>query len=447
MLYPLRNINRGSPGIFFIFAGIILAAIFILAVFLISPVLSLAITVAAIFFIATFLKLEVGFAILIFSMLLSPEFNLVGALPGAFRGVTLRVDDLLLGVIFFAFLARMALMRSKISFKYSPLYLPLSVYMFIKIIATLWGINKGSVYPMTGMFFVLKEIEFLLIFFVVYNYVREQKQVKNFLIIFLIMTVIVGIYGFTQIGRVNRVAAPFDTGEANTFGGFLVLMYACILGILFYSESIKVKMGMITLAVLLFFPFLFTLSRSSYLGLVLTLLVFFLLTRNRGLLFILFFMLVLSPWWLPQEVISRITYTFSGYRGYTLGPSAISRLGMWRYTLRMWLESPLLGHGVTGVRLVDNYYVRLLGETGILGLGAFFWVISVIGRCAWKLYRESKDRFTHYFAVAYIAGFVGILAHAITTNTFYIVRIMEPFWFITALMMVLWEKEVGLTKR
>ena len=152
-------------------------------------------------------------------------------------------------------------------------------------------------------------------------------------------------------------------------------------------------------------------------------------------------MLILSPWWLPEEVIARITYTFSGYREYHLGPSAVSRLGMWRYTLRMWLSSPILGNGVTGVKLVDNYYLRTLGETGILGLGAFLWVLSVIMRSAWRMYQRSKDRFTYYFSIAYIAGFSGILVHAITTNTFYIVRIMEPFWFITGLMMVLYHRE------
>jgi hypothetical protein len=47
---------------------------------------------------------------------------------------------------------------------------------------------------------------------------------------------------------------------------------------------------------------------------------------------------------------------------------------------------------------------------------------------------------TPYFkglAIGFVAGFMGLLFHAIGSNTLIIVRIMEPFWFFAGIIAVL----------
>ena len=39
--------------------------------------------------------------------------------------------------------------------------------------------------------------------------------------------------------------------------------------------------------------------------------------------------------------------------------------------------------------------------------------------------------------LGFLAGFAGLLAHAFGSNTFIIVRIMEPFWLITGIVMMI----------
>jgi hypothetical protein len=39
--------------------------------------------------------------------------------------------------------------------------------------------------------------------------------------------------------------------------------------------------------------------------------------------------------------------------------------------------------------------------------------------------------------LGFIAGFIGLVFHAITANTFIMIRIMEPFWFVTGIIMML----------
>jgi hypothetical protein len=39
--------------------------------------------------------------------------------------------------------------------------------------------------------------------------------------------------------------------------------------------------------------------------------------------------------------------------------------------------------------------------------------------------------------MGFLAGFVGLLFHAVGSNSFIIVRIMEPFWFVLAMVIMM----------
>ena len=55
--------------------------------------------------------------------------------------------------------------------------------------------------------------------------------------------------------------------------------------------------------------------------------------------------------------------------------------------------------------------------------------------------REVKTPYFKGLTIGFIAGFVGLLFHAVGANTFIIVRIMEPFWFFTGIIAVLPQLE------
>lgn len=52
-----------------------------------------------------------------------------------------------------------------------------------------------------------------------------------------------------------------------------------------------------------------------------------------------------------------------------------------------------------------------------------------------KRFRESTDSFYRGLSLGLFAGFIGLLFHAVGSNTFIIIRIMEPFWFLTAMVL------------
>ena len=96
-----------------------------------------------------------------------------------------------------------------------------------------------------------------------------------------------------------------------------------------------------------------------------------------------------------------------------------------------------MGYGVTGYKFVDAQYVRVAAETGLVGLVIFLFLMAIIFRESIRVQKDAKDPFNRGLAIGFVAGFIGLLFHAIGANTFIIVRIMEPFWFATAMVMAI----------
>jgi O-antigen ligase len=86
---------------------------------------------------------------------------------------------------------------------------------------------------------------------------------------------------------------------------------------------------------------------------------------------------------------------------------------------------------------MDAQYPRVLVETGIVGMLAFAWLIYALFHVGLSTWREAQDDLLGGLSVGLIAGLVGLLVHAIAANTFIIVRIMEPFWFIVGIVIAL----------
>jgi hypothetical protein len=76
-------------------------------------------------------------------------------------------------------------------------------------------------------------------------------------------------------------------------------------------------------------------------------------------------------------------------------------------------------------------------ETGLVGLVAFAWLIRALWRAARSALRGASDGDDRGLALGFLAGFAGLLVHAVGSNTFIIIRIMEPFWFFAGVVVML----------
>jgi O-antigen ligase len=432
--------------------GITFLLVAILAGFLLteySPKLLLMGVAALIIFTVAFINIEWGFYIIILSMLLSPEFMAGDTGGGSLgRGVTLRLEDFLLAVIGLSWLARNAIDKELGLFLKTPLNKAILFYVLACVLSTGFGIMAGRVELKTGSLFLLKYIEYFVLFFMMVNHVRNTDQVKRFIICLFITCFIASIIGALQIPGGGRVSAPFegDVGEPNTFGGYLLFMGMVAAGLFAKTNNSKNKHILAVILLCMVPPFLFTQSRSSYLAAIPALFALGFMTDRRliivGLVAVSF---MASPLFLPKAVKNRIMYTFTQpeARGqiqigeFRLDTSTSARLISWRKALSDWTKHPLLGYGVTGYHFVDAQFPKVLVETGILGLVAFLYLLYSIGKLTLQNLKEVHTPLYQGLGIGFFAGFVGLIVHAIGANTFIIVRIMEPFWFFVGIVTVL----------
>ncbi|MFC1599153.1 O-antigen ligase family protein [Candidatus Omnitrophota bacterium] len=409
--------------------------------------LSLALVALAVFFIS-FINTNFALVVLIFSMLLSPEFE-VGGIPG--RTVVLRADDILLFVVFLGWFFKMAINKELGLIRSNPLNRPIIVYIFVTIIATLLGAFQGYVEIKQSFFYLLKYVEYFIIFFMVANNLKTVKQARIFVFFLLLTCFFVCLYTYMNAETMTRASAPFEgeTGEPNTLGGYLLLMIAVTIGLLLHSQSTGQSILLIGLLGCMVVPYLQTLSRGAWLGFLPMFITLIIITRKKKviLFLILIFLVVLGPFILPQRVKGRILITFLPGRHYellgkrmTFDESSARRIESWRHALQKWSRRPLLGQGVPGGVNLDAQYPRVLLEVGLIGFMVFIWLKMMIFRAGWRAYVLTKDNtFAQGLSLGFLAGFVGLLAHAFVAETFILIRIMEPFWFLAAIVVMLPE--------
>jgi O-antigen ligase len=164
--------------------------------------------------------------------------------------------------------------------------------------------------------------------------------------------------------------------------------------------------------------------------------------------------LTLGPLLLPKVAEERIAYTFTQPQAkgqieigkFRLDTSLSSRVYSWKSGLSEWRKRPILGHGVTGFKFMDAQYPRILVETGIIGMLAFAWLVYALFKVGLSTWKKQPDDLLRGLSVGLIAGLVGLLAHAIGANTFIIVRIMEPFWFLVGIVVALSSIDLDRTE-
>jgi O-antigen ligase len=177
----------------------------------------------------------------------------------------------------------------------------------------------------------------------------------------------------------------------------------------------------------------------------LTLMIF---SRKRVVLVLGVALLIsLTPFIVPERVKHRVDQTFARQPGeeqaqvqvgqVMLDTSTSARLISWKTSAKDWLQHPLFGYGVTGYGFIDAQYFKVLVDTGAVGLVAFLYLLVSVWSRMMEAARAMATPWTRGLALGFLSGYIGLLVHAIGANTFIIIRIMEPFWLIIGLIVVI----------
>ena len=400
---------------------------------------------AAVYFAISFFSISFGLVILALSSIFSPEIS-VGTI--GIRDVTLRIEDLLIPVLLVAWMAQTAARWEGRWFAESPLNKPILWLLGACLFSTLYGFLRGWVLFWSAFFYIGKIFEYFAIFFLVLNNVKTEHQIRVALFFALLTVALLGLYTIPQVSQTGnfaaqRISAPFEeTPQPSTAGGYMAFFLIILSGLFLYADTLPKKWCLAALLCLIFIPFLFTFSRTSYLAFLGGMIILAVLARKRWLNYSIILLFLFSPLILPASVKERIAFTWEDSKNVnrTMGVdySTQERIYSLIKLKGVFKVSPLIGMGVGASHYMDNQYARTIQELGILGMGLWLWIFIRLFKIGQWLHRSLDGGLLKGVALGYAAGVVCILIHAWGSVTFYVIRIMEPFWFVTGLVVSLY---------
>ncbi len=421
-----------------------------------NPEVTLALSFTMTVFAITALRVSFGVYVLVLGMLLSPEIT-AGAVGSKDHALNMRYNDVLILAIFMGVFVHVAWKGRMRFWIPSPINSGILVYFGICILSTLLALRRGLPYfdEITAFFVLVKMVEYYLIFFLVGNAVSSKATMRRLLILFFMTALFVAIYGIGQVGKTDRVGTPFESegAEPNTLGGYLMLVMILSLSLYRYAPSRSKKALFLLLFAIVFAPFLFTLSRASYLALVAAMIAMGIKSRSYLVLSIVGIGLLISPFVMPSAVQDRVNYTFQKGAGeevtvagkdtgIQVDKSTYERIYVWKkvgYNLRYL---PWYGGGVSWDTVMDSQYARVLIETGLFGFAAFLFMQFRILRTTHQTYKWADDWVGRSLGLATFSFTIGLIVHSFGTISFLIVRIMEPYWFLVAMAVVVRDRAI-----
>jgi hypothetical protein len=386
-------------------------------------------------YVATFVDIILGLAFLIASIGLSPEMSVAGL-------NALRLEDFILPALLVAWLTRVA--GRRVPLAKGQIRGPAFVYLCAITASTFVGLAAGTTNLRIASLVFLKFVEYYVIFALVAENVRTPSEFKA-LTVFTVLVALGGSFlewNETFLGAgggmPGRVRGP--TGEtANIYGGYLTLVLSVTLGLYLHAHSGFHRLAAGLAIVLLGRALLYTYSRTSYAALIVGIVAFAVFKAPR-LLFVVAIVTALFPLLAPDSILTRV----STLTGIVAGPGPASwdaRTFSWQMHFDQLSGIELLvGRGLGSVRLgdVDSEYIRLLVDTGLLGLAAFLWFLARVGRVAHGTYEAMPHgSFAKGFCSGFLIAFVAISVHAIAATSFAAIRTMECFMALTGLMVAL----------
>lgn len=304
-------------------------------------------------------------------------------------------------------------------------------------------------------------VSFSLLYFAIISHVQRKNEVR-FIVFFIVLAgLCVSIYGilqqwgfdpFTWYGAQapKAYSSLSSLGRSNFAGEFLVVVIPLAIAFFFIAKGIKGKAFFCITGILLLIHLFFTQSRASWVAAFMGYPLVFLCSyvprmhryneKHRFLKYPLLFSLLL----LTGIFLLILLHPLAPSSGLQDTSSFMNRIDLWMSTSRMIAHHPLWGVGIgnyeTGLppywsdksRLLfvqenktsnhaHNEYLEIMAETGIVGIGLFFWLASTLIGANFRLihaFRE-KDREYSYLLFGFLCAFIAIFINALFTFNFH----------------------------
>jgi len=194
----------------------------------------------------------------------------------------------------------------------------------------------------------------------------------------------------------KRDEGPLAYGSNET-AAFLAQFAMFFWGFLQFVKRKKYKLIAYGLVAITIFATMYTFSRGAYLAILVSVFALGVL-KDRKLLVVLGAFLLTWQVVVPVPVRERVNMTVTSDG--ELESSANERVQLWQNAEESILKSPIVGSGfatfqygqhVDDLRDTHNWYVKVLVETGIIGLIMALFLLQQILSLSYRLFRRAED--------------------------------------------------------
>lgn len=344
----------------------------------------------------------------------------------------------------------------------TELNLPIVVFVFSGFLSTL--ITVSLPLSLEGFFFKL--LKGIMLYFIIVETICNNKRLNRILIVLLSSMILLGIDGIVQFItgvdfirhysiHVYRVRGSF--GNPNGFAAWLIVMISIALSIAYFwkndwinfegkhswlKKTIKpilwILMGILIVCLVL------TYTRGAWIATLLAIIFFGININKKWLLLTLIVLLILS-FVVPGRVKKRAVVIF--YPSPHDEGVKNARIKLWQEALSIIRDFPLLGCGLNTYTAVipaykktmytgfypHNSYLQMAAESGILGLGAFIWIMVTLFKTSLASFKKMSDTLRRALLLGILAGLFGFLAHSFIDVNIYALQLVSLMWLVVGL--------------
>ena len=103
----------------------------------------------------------------------------------------------------------------------------------------------------------------------------------------------------------------------------------------------------------------------------------------------------------------------------------------WPNAWNAMLRNPLLGSGFATVTLaVDNNFLRILGETGLLGMATFLSIFLILALVLKQVLSSVTDNLSKAYMLGLTGGVLGLFFNAVLIDVFEASKVAETLWIL-----------------
>ena len=286
------------------------------------------------------------------------------------------------------------------------IWLAFGVYLYLSMwLGTALGNAPAPLWISAPNFATWKDYMLIPLIFVATGLVVEdRKAVRTILLItaFALLSIDRSClldslsHSWSNFDENKRSGGPLGYGSNQT-AAFLAQFAMLFWGAGQFVKRIKVKLLLYGLVALTLLATMYTFSRGSYLAVIFSVFVLGLL-KDRKLLLIAAVFLMTWQVVVPTAVRERINMTQDS-NGH-LEASAQERVNLWEAAKQSILSDPIFGTGyasyqlqahVDGLRDTHNWYVKVMVETGIIGMFFVLLLLQQMLALSYRLFRSGGD--------------------------------------------------------